>query len=106
MEIFQYLIIKVLESTKAWGRCVMYQAGWRDGHRGTDRQLTVSLSTFGEKEDQQLPDEPHSDDEKEKEEQSQFTAQYVCTYQIHNGNVKTQCRKGPDYPNNILRCHI
>ena len=48
----------------------MYQAGWRDGHRGTDRQLTVSLSTFGEKEDQQLPDEPHSDDEKEKEEQS------------------------------------
>ncbi len=41
--------------------------GWKDGQRGTDRKLTVSLSAFGKKEDQQLPDEPNPDNEKEKE---------------------------------------
>ncbi len=42
-------------------------AGWKDGQRGTDRKLTVSLSAFGKKEDQQLPDEPNPDNEKEKD---------------------------------------
>ncbi len=52
--------------SKAWKRCYVL-AGWIDGQIGTDRWLTVPLSTFGKKEDQQLPDEPHPDDEREKE---------------------------------------
>lgn len=51
---------------KSLKRYVMCQLdGWMDTE--ALRQLTVSLSAFGKQEDQQLPDEPHPGDKKEKE---------------------------------------
>lgn len=58
-------IIIVLESTKINMIC-FFVVEWIDGQGETDVQLTVSLSTFGKKEDQQFPDEPNPDDKKEK----------------------------------------